>query len=121
MSYCDYAFYRDKYHGKMSEADFLRNAESASAFVDMVTFDRITDEVLSDEKIADKVKRSVCAAADKMNEVCHGDVIQETVGSTSRTYAQKSESKKNGALYSAVKLFLGNVYFKGTKLMYRGG
>ena len=120
MSYCDYAFYRDEYHGTMSEADFLRNEGSASSFVDMVTFDRITDEVMADSVIADKVRRAVCAAADKRQEVYHGDVIQETVGSTSRTYAQKSALEKEAAVYSEVQMYLGNVYFKGKKLMYRG-
>ena len=121
MSYCDYGFYCDKFHGKMIEADFERFSEPASAFVDMFTFNRITDDAMSDEKIADKVKRAVCAAADTMQEVYHGDVIQETVGSTSRTYAQKSEMEKEAAVYSAVRLYLGNVYFNGVKLMYRGG
>ena len=51
MAYADYKFYSEVFHGTMSEADFARFAEPASAYIDAATFDRITPELLADENI----------------------------------------------------------------------
>lgn len=124
MSYCDYGFYCDKFHGKMSEADFERFSEPASAFIGRVTFGRITDEALSDEATSDLIKRACCACAERMQSddaSGNGNIAQEVVGAHSKSYRQRSEDEKNRALYESVKLYLGDIYINGVKLMYRGG
>lgn len=121
MAYADMDFYVNSYHGKMSEADFLKYSEAASAYIDCVTFGRITPELLSDEFTGDRIKRACCACA----EVCRtqqesGDILSEKVGEHSVTFAGKTSAEKNGDRYGCVKMYLANVYVNGVGLMYRG-
>ena len=44
----------------------------------------------------------------------------ETIGSYSVTYGDKSLTEVSSARYNAVKIYLGNVYAGGVKLMFRG-
>lgn len=117
MAYCDYPYYRDNFHGKMSEADFAFHAESASDYIDSVTFGRITADILADEILAKKIKRACCACADIYADVSvSSKIASETVGSHSVTYAaagNSAESEKR--LFSSVKMYLAD-----TGLMYRG-
>ena len=119
MAYADYKFYSEVFHGTMSEADFAR---SASAYIDAVTFDRITPELLADENIVGKIRRACCACADDMYSCGRAaDVKSETIGSYSVTYGDRSQAEVSSARYNAVKIYLGNVYAGGVKLMFRGG
>ena len=121
MAYADFEFYRDVFHGKMSEADFAKYTEPASAYIDAVTFDRITPALLEDAGISGKIRRACCACADDMYSCGRTEGVRsETVGSYSVTYGDSSVAEVSSARYNTVKIYLGNVYAGNTKLMYRG-
>ena len=116
MVYADYAYYSQEYGGAMPEADFKRLSRQASAFLDMVTFDRIASG--QPEKVMEKVKAACCAVADAylLNEQ-GGGIASETNDGISVTYvAGVGNSKTDGQrLREAAGLYLGN-----TGLLYRG-
>lgn len=65
MAYADYSFYTNKYYGDaIPEVDFLKFSERASDWLDVATFDRISDGLPTDEKAAAKVKKAICASAE---------------------------------------------------------
>lgn len=122
--HADYEFYRDKYHGNMSESDFLRHGKSASDFIDSVTFGRITQELMENENAAYKIRSACCVCADifySHSQAAASAVTQEKVGDYSVSYAQqKSQSERKSELYSAAKEYLYDISADGVKLMYRG-
>lgn len=68
MAYADYDFYTKKYYGDaIPEADFLKFSERASDWLDVATFNRISDGLPTDEKAAVKVKKATCAAAELLH------------------------------------------------------
>lgn len=116
----DYSYYKDTFHGQLSEADFNRLAVYASAYLDDLTMGRISDTLSAD--IQQKIKMAVCAVADayKVNER-GGDIASETNDGISVTYvggtgAAGAIAKSAGSrLYEAAALFLSH-----TGLLYRG-
>lgn len=77
QAYADYAFYADTYHGEMEEANFERNALSASQYIRYLTMGK------SDGYERDELKYAVCEAADVLHASSQG---QEGIGE------KKSES-----------------------------
>jgi hypothetical protein len=70
MAYVDYGFYTTSYFGSVvPQSDFPRVAERASDFVDTMTFDRLVDGLPSDERSQKRIKKAVCALADKIYEL----------------------------------------------------
>lgn len=70
MAYVDYDFYTTSYFGSVvPKSDFPRVAERASDFVDTMTFDRLVDGLPSDERSQKRIKKAVCALADKIYEL----------------------------------------------------
>ena len=72
MAYADYEFYSTKYFGlgpKISEDNFNRFAEMASDKLDTMTFERLVSGLPTNERAATKVKKSVCAVAEKLQEI----------------------------------------------------
>lgn len=70
MAYVDYYFYTTSYFGSVvPQSDFPRVAERASDFVDTMTFDRLVDGLPSDERSQKRIKKAVCALADKIYEL----------------------------------------------------
>lgn len=61
--YADYDFYVEVYHGKMNEADFERNAPSASQYIRAMTYNR------SDDFEGEELKYAVCESADVLYEL----------------------------------------------------
>ena len=124
MLYADYSFYRYTYCGSMSEADFRKHCKSASDFIDSVTFGRITQELMTDEKAAYKIRSACCVCADifySHSQAAASAVTQEKVGDYSVSYAQqKSQSERRSELYGAAKEYLYDISAGGVKLMYRG-
>lgn len=121
--YCDFSYYSNTYHGKMSEADFVRYAGPASAYLDRITFGRITGETCEDEIVGDLIRRACCAVAENMlhdSQSAEGAIAMETVGSHSVSYRDRSKAEKDMGLYSSAALYLADVSFNGVKLMYRG-
>lgn len=112
----DYSFYTDTFRGTAEEADFNRLAVKASAYLDRVTFDRITDSLPTGTLI--RVRLALCELVDalQLNER-GGGVASESNDGVSITYVTgvgtaKTEDQR---LYDAVALYLG-----GTGLLYRG-
>lgn len=115
MVYADFAYYSKEYGGTMPEADFKRLSRQASAFLDTVTFDRITAG--QPEAVMEKVKAACCAVADAylLNEQ-GGGVASETNDGVSVTYVAGVGSKTDTQrLQEAAALYLAH-----TGLLYRG-
>lgn len=65
MAYADYTFYKEKYFGSaVPESSFAHLAERASDWIDVATFDRLTDGLPTQEKAQTKIKKAVCALTD---------------------------------------------------------
>lgn len=70
MAYVDYGFYTTSYFGSVvPQSDFPRVAERASDFVDTMTFDRLAGGLPSNERSQKRIKKAVCALADKIYEL----------------------------------------------------
>lgn len=112
MCYADYDYYINDYCGKtIAEADFTRLSRQASAYLDILTLDKITDDWTTDER----VKNACCAVADVYaKQDAGGEVASESNHGVSRTYVTSSKSTDK-RLYDAVVLYLAN-----TGLLYRG-
>lgn len=112
----DYSFYIGTFKGEAAYADFDRLAVKASAYLDRLTFGRITDDLPA--ATLNRARLSLCAVVDALllNER-GGGIASETNDGISVTYvAGVSGAKTEGCrLYEAAALFLGP-----TGLLYRG-
>ena len=126
MAYTDFEFYATTYHGNVvPEADFLRIADRASDFLDVITFDRLIDGLPDDERAKTKVQKAVCAVAEKLYELeladkqalsaaaggtsssgsggaTSGVITSRSAGSESISYASPSEMANGAKTWSAV-------------------
>ena len=126
MAYTDFEFYATTYHGNVvPEADFPRIADRASDFLDVITFDRLVDGLPSDERVATKVQKAVCAVSDKLYELelaekqanaaalagassgtsggaTSGVIASRSAGSESISYASLSDTASGAKNWSAV-------------------
>lgn len=116
MSYADYSYYKEKFHGSLIPEDsFERNALQATQYINNVTFGRIGSNV------TEAVKNACCAAAEvyysgSVSPRAASGVTSEKVGNYSVSYAAAENSgTQQKRLKSAVKLWLGS-----TGLLYRG-
>lgn len=65
MAYADYEFYKNVYFGSaVPESDFARMAERASDWVDVMTFDRLTDGLPENASAQKRIKKAVCELAE---------------------------------------------------------
>ena len=112
MCYADYDYYINYYSGRaIAETDFPRLSRQASAYLDMLTLDKITGDWETDER----VKNACCAVADVYaKQDAGGEVASESNHSVSRTYVASGKSTDK-QLYDAAVLYLAN-----TGLLYRG-
>ncbi len=111
--YCDYVFYVTEYYGTMAEEDFNREVLKASAYVDMVTMNRITASIL--EKYETQIKLATCAACDVYYAAEKGgEITSESVGSWSRSYGSSGMTTQQ-KLQDCVENYLAL-----TGLLYRG-
>jgi hypothetical protein len=97
----DYTFYTDTYYGnQITEADFPRLISRASAYLDGVCNIGNAPE--------DVVKKALCAVAEawQTNEQ-GGDVVSQSVGSWSKSYAQKKIKTDEQRLNEAANLYIG--------------
>ena len=103
MAYTDFAFYQGDFFGTVITDGivFRRMAERASEYLDMATFDRLTEEI--PEKYAVKVKKCCCAAAEAIHLYqpekdtdADADSVrpktQESIGSYSVSYGSVSNT-----------------------------
>ena len=118
-AYADYAFYTDKYLGRIipNENDFAYYALRASEIIDSKTFGRINE-------ITPAVQLACCAAADELysdasaKAKAAGGVSSESVDGYSvsyRAYDTEAEKAAEKRVNVAIKRYLG-----GTGLMFRG-
>ena len=118
-AYADYAFYTDKYLGRIipNDNDFAYYALRASEIIDNKTFGRINE-------ITPAVQLACCAAADELysdasaKAKAASGVSSESVDGYSvsyRAYDGKSDAESKKRVDDAVKRYLAN-----TGLMFRG-
>lgn len=102
MTTPEYAFYVDVYYGnQISETDYPRLISRASAFVDNLGCD------LSGVP-PDTVSMALCAVAEawQTNEQ-GGDLVSQSVGSWSKSFAQNKPKSNAQRLTEAAWLYLG--------------
>lgn len=89
MAYADYEFYTTKYYGSSipDSQSFDKQAERASDFLDIVTRDRLVDGLPDNERAQTKIKKAVCALADKLYglELAEKQALSAAAGSDSKT------------------------------------
>lgn len=118
-AYADYAFYTDKYLGRIipNENDFAYFALRASEIIDSKTFGRINE-------ITPAVQLACCAAADELysdasaKAKAAGGISSESVDGYSvsyRAYNTEAEKAAEKRVNVAIKRYLGS-----TGLMFRG-
>ena len=83
MAYADYEFYKTSFFGNVvPESDFMRFSERASDFIDLLTFDRLTDGLPGDERQQKRIKKAVCAAADILYQI---DIAEQNAAAAATT------------------------------------
>lgn len=106
MAYTDFEFYTTTYHGNVvPEADFMRIADRASDFLDVITFDRLVDGLPDDERAKTKVQKAVCAVSDKLYglelaekqalSAAAGSLTSGTGGATTGVITSKSSGSES--------------------------
>ena len=132
MAYADYEFYTTKYYGSAipDSQSFDKEAERASDFLDIVTRDRLVDGLPDNEREQTKIKKAVCAVADKLyglelaekqalsaaagsitsgtGGATTGVITSKSSGSESISYASPSEIANGAKAWSAVYSVSGN-------------
>lgn len=112
MIYADYEFYTATYGGnQIKEADWTRTAREASAYIDQLTFGRLTGHP---ERVTEEVQMAVCAAAEVVGRYkAEATGIRPGVKSASNdgyseTYADTTEMQKSRKtdLWEAADLYL---------------
>lgn len=138
MAYADYEYYAESFYGTLiSDMDFPRMAERASAYIDYITMGRAA-------KNADlpQVKKACCALAEQYQmieaaqaaaskallyaaESTGAELKSQTVGGWSKTYRSGGESAgaslSGGQNAKDALMSTAQMYLTGTGLLYRGG
>lgn len=141
MAYADYEFYTTKYYGSAipDSQSFDKQAERASDFLDIITFDRLVDGLPDNERAQTKIKKAVCALADKLyglelaekqalsaadrsitsgtGGATTGVITSKSSGSESISYASPSEIANGAKAWSDIYSAAGNEQ-KTNKLLY---
>ncbi len=123
MAYADFLFYKNVFKGLVitDETIFESVSERASEYIDVVTFDRINENILSNIVISDKIKRCCCALAEinfQFQSYSQGKKVQsESNGKYSVSYAVPSINESNAGLFFKRECIK---YLGDTGLMYRG-
>lgn len=115
--YVDFTYYQQTFHGVMDETAFERTRIEAEAFIDSITFGRITRL----DAIPDAVKNAVCSAADEINrrnqsQQQHTGIKSESNDGASVTYDDViSDDQCRATMSVKARMYLAN-----TGLLYRG-
>ena len=99
----DYEFYTDTFFGiAIAESDFPRLSARAKAWLDS-TGCRLSGIP------PDKLKLGICAIAEawQINEQ-GGDLVSQSLGNHSKSFAQKKPKSDSQRLIEAAQLYLGN-------------
>lgn len=114
--YADFLYYIEQYCGNMikDQQSFNKVAREASLFIDQHTLGRIKEPV-------DEVRLATCAISeviyDEYKQRTEGQIISETVGPHSVSYAKKVKTTEE---YTREKMKLLRMYLANTGLLYRG-
>ena len=106
MAYADYEFYTTKYYGSAipDSQSFNKEAERASDFLDIITFERLVDGLPDNERAQTKIKKAVCALADKLYGLelaekqalsAAGSITSGTGGATTGVITSKSSGSES--------------------------
>nr|DAY85725.1 MAG TPA: Head Tail Connector Protein [Caudoviricetes sp.] len=107
MAYADYEFYTTKYYGSAipDSQSFNKEAERASDFLDIITFERLVDGLPDNERAQTKIKKAVCALADKLYglelaekqalSAAAGSITSGTGGATTGVITSKSSGSES--------------------------
>lgn len=141
MAYADYEFYTTKYYGSAipDSQSFDKEAERASNFLDIITFERLVNGLPENERAQTKIKKAVCALADKLyglelaekqalsadtgsitsgtGGATTGVITSKSSGSESISYASPSEIANGAKAWSAVYSAAGDEQ-KTNRLLY---
>lgn len=83
MAYTTYDFYTTTYYGTaIAQEDFNRLESRACDKLDTMTFDRLVSGLPADTRSATKVQKSVCAVADKLQEIEQAEKMAQSGGFT---------------------------------------
>lgn len=141
MAYADYEFYKTKYYGNVipDSQSFDKQAERASDFLDIITFDRLVDGLPDNERAQTKIKKAVCVLADKLyglelaekqalsaatgsitsgtGGATAGVITSKSSGSESISYASPSETANGAKAWSNIYSVVGDEQ-ETNKLLY---
>ena len=112
----DYNYYKDEFHGNLSEDDFNRLVNLGYTAVDNFTFGRfqnLTEDDV-DEFTLMKIKSCVCAVCDRLESDSIGVGLKssESVGSWSVNYALDTIPRSvMSSLRSVINFYLGGTPF----------
>lgn len=129
MAYCDYEFYKTEYLGNViTEADFPRLSQRASDKIDVITFDRLAEGLPTDERVATKVKKAVCAIAELMLDYeranstmrNNGGLVVSSVSSGSESISYKTDAQVSEKEHNIEIRQVATDYLIGTGLLYAG-
>lgn len=108
MPYCDYIFYSTTFHGRMSEAEFDKNAIIAQSYLDAYTRHKIHIDTLT-EDLQLRVKLCLCELCDNVQlSAEHHGVASESIGNLSVSYSLTNESALKTALDDIIARWLGD-------------
>lgn len=108
----DYNYYKDEFHGKLSEDDFNRLVNLGYVTIDNFTFGRfqnLTEDSVNEFTLM-KIKSCICAICDRLDSDSIGVGLKssESVGSWSVNYASDTLPKSvMSGLHSVVNFYLG--------------
>lgn len=115
MAYTDYTFYKDTFGGSMPESIFNSFLNRASAYIDLITFNRLKGK----SNISEEIKMATCAVIEEDYKLFQSDgkvKSNETIGNYSVSYSINNNSTPDKVKYNAAKMYLAN-----TGLLYAGG
>ncbi len=127
VEYVDYAYYKEKAHGKViPEGEFPKAALKASVFIKCITHGRVSDSFATDyPQFVDEIKLAACAAAEVFYETDkrlreHGgrEIQSENNDGYSVTYTDVSEAGRSPGEQQAMQVV--RPYLIDTDLLYCG-
>lgn len=106
MPYADFEYYTVAYRGSsITESEFERLILRASSYIDRITAGRASSTLP-----ADPVKMAACAVAEawQTNEQ-GGEMVSQSVGAWSRSYARGKPKSAEARLFDAAALYLSDL------------
>jgi len=108
------SFYTEQYGGTHIPAEAWQDfSRDAAAYVDTITFGRITDDL--PDNTLERCRMAICAVAERdFQQSQGGEVVSESLGRWSQTYVTTGQSPSRRRYECA------RAYLENTGLLYRG-